>query len=90
MSGSLLYRWKQLTLNTWIANPAPGVSISVERHRSWRTQAIEKPWRAEVFGNPFIVRGRFADLETAKRAAERTAIRLILQLARGYFGRKPR
>ena len=67
--------WRQLTRNCWVATLPGGVTLSVDRNRSWRALRDPRPFKIEVLGNIWAQQHRegYATLDEAQRGAERVA-----------------
>lgn len=69
--------WKKSTENRHVAYVGDGASISVERHRSWRTVNSTRPWMIDVLGHrcSHLIYG--ASFEEAQLAAEKELFRVL-------------
>ena len=76
--------WRQITRNCWVANLPGGVSIGVDRNRSWKSLRDPKPFKIAVFGNIYAQQHRegYEDLETAQAAAEQVAKKIVRGLVK--------
>lgn len=78
------YLWQASTLNHWTLEISGIHVASVVRPRSWKTKGMDRPWRVEVFGSPFvrgILNNAFRTLDQARVAAEKEMKRLIFEVA---------
>lgn len=76
--------WQQITRNCWVANLRGGVSLCVQRNRSWKAQCDLKPFKIVVFGNVWAQQHRegYESLAKAQLGAERIAKNIVRGLAR--------
>lgn len=82
-------RWERSTNNRWVAYVVRGVSVIVERNRSWKSIRGCKPWKVVVFGNAFICHERFDYMDDAQREAEAIARSLVEQMAAAFAADPP-
>lgn len=77
--------WKKSTENRHVAYVGDGASISVERHRSWRTVNSTRPWMIDVLGHrcSHLVYG--ASFEEAQLTAEKEYLRVLKSMKRRAF-----
>ena len=75
--------WQQITRNCWVVRLPGGVSLCVQRNRSWKAQRDAKPFKIEVFGNIWAQQHRegYASLAEAQLGAEKIAKKIVHGLA---------
>jgi hypothetical protein len=76
--------WQQITRNCWVAKLHGGVSLCVERNRSWKRSHDPNPFKIEVFGNIWAQQDRkgYGSLAEAQYNAERIAKKIVRRLAK--------